>query len=86
MGKHLHPLVHVCCFVRLGLGFLLLEHFFVLILFLDQQFYRLFHTAGFDDRSVLDATLVIGYFNFVNRIVLSLGVTLEEDKGEGYKY
>ncbi len=43
-------------------------------------------TAGFDDRSVLDATLVIGYFNFVNRMVLSLGVTLEKDKGEGYKY
>ncbi|MBA3899035.1 MAG: peroxidase-related enzyme [Bacteroidetes bacterium] len=42
--------------------------------------------AGFEDRAILDATLVISYFNFVNRMVLSLGVTLEEDKGEGYKY
>lgn len=37
------------------------------------------------DRAVLDATLVIGYFNFVNRVVLTLGVELESDPG-GYKY
>ncbi|MDA3951400.1 MAG: carboxymuconolactone decarboxylase family protein [Spirochaeta sp.] len=37
------------------------------------------------DRAVLDATLVIGYFNFVNRIVLTLGVELESDPG-GYTY
>jgi len=41
--------------------------------------------AGFDDRAILDATLVIAYFNFVNRIVLGLGVRLEENAG-GYKY
>ncbi len=41
---------------------------------------------GLDDRAILDATLVISYFNFVNRIVLSMGVPLEEDKGAGYKY
>ncbi|MEP5613652.1 MAG: peroxidase-related enzyme [Cyclobacteriaceae bacterium] len=40
---------------------------------------------GFSDREILDATLVIAYFNFVNRIVLSLGVSLEENPG-GYKY
>jgi uncharacterized peroxidase-related enzyme len=40
---------------------------------------------NFDDRAILDATLVISYFNFVNRIVLSLGVQLEENAG-GYKY
>ncbi len=40
---------------------------------------------GFSDRAILDATLVIAYFNFVNRIVLSLGVTLEDDPG-GYNY
>ncbi|MBI3134742.1 MAG: peroxidase-related enzyme [Bacteroidetes bacterium] len=39
-----------------------------------------------DDRAVLDATLVIAYFNFVNRIVLGLGVELEQDDGPGYKY
>lgn len=42
--------------------------------------------SGLDDRAILDATLVVSYFNFVNRIVLSLGVPLEEDKGAGYKY
>ncbi|PKL10107.1 MAG: peroxidase [Spirochaetae bacterium HGW-Spirochaetae-7] len=41
--------------------------------------------AGLDDRGILDATLVIGYFNFVNRIVLTLGVELENNPG-GYKY
>ncbi|SNS94068.1 uncharacterized peroxidase-related enzyme [Ekhidna lutea] len=41
--------------------------------------------AGFNDREILDATLVIAYFNFVNRIVLGLGVSLEENPG-GYKY
>jgi len=41
--------------------------------------------AGFSDREILDATLVIAYFNFVNRMVLGLGVDLEENPG-GYKY
>lgn len=41
---------------------------------------------GADDRSILDATLVIAYFNFVNRIILGLGVELETDGGKGYKY
>lgn len=40
---------------------------------------------GLSDRGILDATLVIAYFNFVNRIVLSLGVCIEENAG-GYKY
>ena len=42
-------------------------------------------TIGLSDRAILDATLVIGYFNFVNRIVQSLGVGLEDDPG-GYNY
>lgn len=41
---------------------------------------------GLDDRAILDATLVISYFNFVNRMVLGLGVELEKDNGAGYKY
>ena len=40
---------------------------------------------GLTDREILDGTLVIAYFNFVNRLVLSLGVNLEEDTS-GYKY
>lgn len=34
---------------------------------------------GWSDRAILDATMICGYFNFVNRIVLGLGVTLERD-------
>ncbi len=41
---------------------------------------------GVADRAILDAILVISYFNFVNRIVLGLGVHLEKDMGVGYKY
>jgi len=37
------------------------------------------------DREILDATLVVSYFNFVNRIVMGLGVELEVNPG-GYKY
>ncbi len=43
-------------------------------------------TAGLTDHAILDAALVVSYFNFVNRMVLSLGVELEEDKGENYNY
>lgn len=41
---------------------------------------------GLDDRAILDATLAIGYFNFVNRIVLGLGVELKKEEQSGYKY
>lgn len=33
--------------------------------------------AGLTDRAILDATLVVSYFNFVNRIAEGLGVELE---------
>ncbi|MBK5192462.1 MAG: peroxidase, partial [Flavobacteriaceae bacterium] len=36
--------------------------------------------------AILDATLVVSYFNFVNRMVLTLGVEIETDEGENYKY
>lgn len=41
---------------------------------------------GWSDREILDATLVIAYFNFVNRMVLGLGVKLESEGASGYKY
>lgn len=41
---------------------------------------------GLSDAAILDAVLVTAYFNFVNRIVLSLGVELETDNGAGYNY
>lgn len=40
---------------------------------------------GFSDSAILDATLVIAYFNFVNRIVLALGVEADEQEIKGYK-
>ncbi len=42
--------------------------------------------AGLGDNAILDATLVVSYFNFVNRIVQCLDVDLEKDSGTGYKY
>jgi len=41
---------------------------------------------GLSDAAILDATLVVSYFNFVNRMVLTLGVEIETDEGENYKY
>jgi uncharacterized peroxidase-related enzyme len=41
--------------------------------------------AEWSDRAILDATLVVAYFNFVNRIVMGLNVKMEENTG-GYKY
>lgn len=41
---------------------------------------------GLSDRAILDATLVVSYFNFVNRLVMGLGVELEADEGKGYRY
>jgi len=34
---------------------------------------------GLDDRAILDAALTVAYFSFVNRLVLALGVDVEED-------
>jgi len=36
-------------------------------------------SMGFDDRAILDAALTVAYFSFVNRLVLALGVEVEED-------
>lgn len=41
---------------------------------------------GFSDAAILDAALVVSYFNFVNRIVLSLGVNTNEEEVSGYHY
>lgn len=42
--------------------------------------------SGLDDRAVLDAVQVIAYFNFVNRMVLGLGVDFNEQEIKGYNY
>lgn len=41
---------------------------------------------NFSDRDILDINLITSYFNFVNRIVLGLGVEYSEDEIKGYKY
>ena len=41
---------------------------------------------GLKDRAILDVALITAYFNFVNRMVLGLGVEIEPDAGKGYKY
>ena len=42
--------------------------------------------TGWSDNAILDATLVISYFNFVNRIVLALDVQEEVESGKGFLY
>lgn len=40
--------------------------------------------VGLTDRDVLDLTLIVAYFNFVNRIAMGLGVTFSDDEMSGY--
>ncbi len=42
--------------------------------------------AGFSDQDILAINLISSYFNFVNRIVLGLGVEFSEEEKRGYKY
>ncbi len=42
--------------------------------------------AGLTDAGILDATLVVSYFNFVNRIVLALDVESTQSEVAGYKF
>ncbi len=41
---------------------------------------------GYTDEEILNINLIISYFNFVNRIVLGLGVEFNEEELRGYKY
>lgn len=41
---------------------------------------------GITDNGILDATLVVAYFNFVNRIVLALGLEINNMEIAGYNY
>ena len=42
--------------------------------------------AGLSDAGILDATLVVSYFNFVNRIVLALDVESTQSEVSGYNF
>ena len=39
---------------------------------------------GLSDKDILDLTLIVGYFNFVNRIAVGLGVEFSEEETSGY--
>ena len=41
--------------------------------------------VGLSDRDILDLSLVVSYFNFVNRIALGLGVSFSSDEMSGYR-
>ena len=51
----------------------------------DKNYINPLKNTGLSDRAILDASMIISYFNFVNRIVMSLGVYVEADPGN-YKY
>ncbi len=40
--------------------------------------------VGLSDRDILDITLIVGYFNFVNRIAMGLGVEHSAEELRGY--
>lgn len=40
--------------------------------------------VGLSDRDILDLTMIVGYFNFVNRIAVGLGVEFSDDELSGY--
>ena len=42
-------------------------------------------TEGLSDKDILDLTLIVAYFNFVNRIALGLGVTFNAEELSGYR-
>lgn len=42
--------------------------------------------VGFDDRAILEANQIVAYFNFVNRLVLGLGVRDDAEEAAGYHY
>ena len=50
------------------------------------DFTQALRVNGFSDEAILDAVLVIAYFNFVNRIALSLGLQADDKEMGGYKY
>ncbi len=52
----------------------------------DEKYLNLLKKVGLSDSAILDATLVVSYFNFVNRIVLALGLEASEAEMQGYKY
>ena len=51
----------------------------------EEDIFRL-RRVGLTDEEILSLNLIISYFNFVNRIVLGLGVEYTDEELEGYRY
>ena len=47
---------------------------------------KILQKSGFSDENILNINLITSYFNFVNRIVLGLGVEFSPDEKKGYNY
>jgi uncharacterized peroxidase-related enzyme len=52
----------------------------------EHDFTQPLKNAGFSDAAILDVVLVVAYFNFVNRIALSLNPDISEEEIAGYNY
>lgn len=52
----------------------------------DEKYFKALKNIGLSDSAILDASLVVSYFNFVNRMVLSLGLAVNEEEMQGYNY
>jgi uncharacterized peroxidase-related enzyme len=52
----------------------------------DEKYLNSLKLIGLSDSAILDASLVVSYFNFVNRMVLSLGLTTSDEEMLGYNY
>ncbi len=54
--------------------------------FLENSLIEDLKNASLTDNAILDATLVVAYFNFVNRIVLALDVKSDPQELKGYDF
>jgi uncharacterized peroxidase-related enzyme len=41
---------------------------------ITQEFHERLHATGFDDRAILQITLIAAWFNYINRVADALGV------------
>ena len=49
---------------------------------LSQNDHKRLRAVGFDDRGILQITLIASWFNYINRVADALGVGRDEDKNE----
>lgn len=53
---------------------------------IKKEYVKNLKEIGFSDENILNINLIISYFNFVNRIVMGLGVEFSKEEVQGYKY